>query len=131
MHFFLVDRGNRLSTTLRSVALLLSQFTRVTTCQLDVSVQDIKDALSHDIHVILVTVKDYGLTHFRFGHLEYVKSVIIRFHSLQHLSASRRWSVLSGIYRFQNAGDHRYPVTDLEVDTRGVVESRPGRPCRD
>ena len=110
---------------------MISQFTHVTTCQLDVSVPDIKDALAYAIHEFLVAVRDYGLTQFRFDRLEYVKGVIFRFHSLHHLSASRRWSVLLGIYRFENAGDHRYPVTDVEVDTRGVVESPPGGPCRD
>jgi len=60
-----------------------------------------------------------------------VKGVIIRFHSLHHLSASRRRPVLSGIYRFETAGDHRYPVTDPEAETRGVVASNPGRRCRD
>ena len=110
---------------------MLSKFTRVTNCQLDVSVQNIKDALAYAIYEFLDTVRDYGFRKFRFGHPEYVKSVIIRFHSLHHLSAIRRWSVLSGICRFENAGDHRYPVTDLEVGTRGVVESRPGRPYSD
>jgi len=104
---------------------------RVTICELDVSFQDIKDALAYAIHEFLVTVRDYGLTQFRFGRPEYVKDVIFRFHSLYHLSASGPWSVLSGVYRFKNEGDHRYPLTDLEVDTRGVVDSPPGRPCRD
>jgi len=110
---------------------VLSLFTRVTTCQLDVSVRDIKDALVYAIHEFLVTVRDYGLMLFRFGRPEYVKCVIIRFHSLHHLSANRRWSILSGIYQFENAGDHRYPVTDIEIDTRGFVDSRPGGPCRE
>jgi len=56
---------------------VLSQFTRVTTCQLDVYVQYIKDALAYAIHEFLVTVRDYGLTQFRFGRPEYVKGVII------------------------------------------------------
>jgi len=43
--------------------------------------------------------------------------------TLHHL-----WA-LSGIYRFEKAGGHQYHVTDLEVDTRWFVESRPGRPC--
>ena len=103
----------------------------ITNCQLDVSVQDIKDALAYAIHEFLVTDKDYGLTQYRFGSTEYVKLVIIRFHSLHYLTASRRWSVLSGIYPFENVGEHRYLVTDLEVVTRGVVASRSGRPCRD
>jgi len=108
-----------------------SLFPRVTTCQLDVSVQDNKTAFCYDIHEFLVTVRDYGLTQFWFARPEYVKDVIIPFHSLHHLSTNRRWSVLSGINRFENAGDHRYPVTDLEVASRGIVESRPGRHCRD
>ena len=87
---------------------MLSQFTRVTSCQINVSVQDIKDALANAFHEFLVTVREYDLTQFRFGPPEYVKGVIIRFHTLHHLSANRRWSVLSGIYRFENAGDHRY-----------------------
>ena len=110
---------------------MLSQFTRVTTCQIYASVQDIKNALDYTIQENIVAVRYYGLTQFRFGRPEYVKDVIFRFHSLYHLSASGPWSVLSGVYRFKNEGDHRYPLTDLEVDTRGVVDSPPGRPCRD
>ena len=120
MILLLVDRGNRLSAT--------SQFTRLITCQIDVSVQDIKNELAYAFHEFLVTVTDYGLTQFLFGRPEYVKGVIIRFHSIHHLSANRHWSVLPGIYRFENAGDHRYPVTHLELGNRGVDESRPGRP---
>ena len=90
MSFSLVDRGTRLSATFAKCDLVLSQFTRVTTCQLDVSVQEIKNALAYAIHEFLVTVRDYGLTQFRFGRPECVKGVLIRFHSLHHLSASRR-----------------------------------------
>ena len=110
---------------------VLSQFTWVTTCEIDVYVQDIKNALAYAIHDFLVTVKDYGFTQFRFESSENVKGLIIQFHSLHHLPSSRRWSVLSGIYRFENAGDHRHTVTILDLDTRGVVESSLGRPCRD
>jgi len=59
---------------------LLWQFTRVTTCQLDVSVHDIKNALAYAIHEFLVTIRDYGLTQYRFRRTEYVKGVLIRFH---------------------------------------------------
>jgi len=110
---------------------VLSYFTRVSTYQLDVSVRDIKDALAYAIHEFLVIVRDYDLRKFRSCRSEYVKGVVIRFHSLHQLSANRRWSVMSGIYRFENASDHRYPETELEVGTRGLVDSRPGRPCRD
>jgi len=68
---------------------VLSQFTRVTNCQLDVSVQDIRDAVAYAIHEFFVTVRNYGLTQCRFGRPEYVKGVIILFHSLEHLSARR------------------------------------------
>ena len=122
---------NSLVGHLTKCELVLPHFTRITTCQLDVSIQDIKNALVHAIHEFLVTVRDYGLTHFRFGCPEYVKGVIIRFHSLHHLSTSRRWSLLSGIYRFEKAGDHRYLVIDLEVDNCGVDELISGRPCTD
>jgi len=104
-------------------ALLLTQFTRVTTSQSDVTVQEIKDALAYAIHKFLVRVPDYRPTQFRFGRLEYVKGVIIRFHSLHHTSASARrlYSALSGIHSFKIAGDHQYLVTSLEVDIRGGV----------
>jgi len=85
----------------------------------------------NSLMLFTISLLQLEITQFRFVRPEYVKGVIIRYHSLDHLSANRRWSVLSGIYRFENAGDHRYPLTDLEKDTRGVVESRPGRPYRD
>jgi len=56
---------------------VVSQFTRVTSCQFDIYVQDIKDALAYAIHEFLVTVRKYGLTQLRFGRLEYVKGVIL------------------------------------------------------
>jgi len=115
---FFCSLSNSLVGHLAKCELVLSQFTSVTTCQLDIPVQDIKNALAYAIHDFLFTVRDYGLTQFGFGRPEYVKCVIIRFHSLYHLSANRRWSVLSGIHRFENTGYHRYPVTDLEVGTQ-------------
>jgi len=110
--------------------LVFSQFPRVTTCQLDVCVQDLKDAVAYPIDEFHLTVRDYGLTQFRFGRPEYVKGVIIQFHFFHQLSVSG-WSFLSGICWFEHAGNDRYPVTDLGVGTRGVCESRPGRACRD
>jgi len=99
----------------------------------DVSIQVIKNALAYSIQKFLVTVRDYRPTQFRFGRLKYVKGVIIRFHSIrpQSASASKKLSALSGLYSFENAGDHRYLVTDLKVDTRGFVKSRPVMPCID
>ena len=60
-------------------SLVLSQFSSVRIGQLDVAVQDVQDAFAFAIHEFLFTVRDYGLTQFRFGHLGYVKDVIIRF----------------------------------------------------
>ena len=56
---------------------MLSHFTRVTKCKLDVSVQDIKEALAYAIHEFFVTVRDNGPMQFRFGRPEYVMGVII------------------------------------------------------
>jgi len=60
----------------------VSQFVCVTTGQLYVAVQDVQDALAYAIHEFLLTVRDYV---FRFGRLELVKGVLIRFHLLHRL----------------------------------------------
>lgn len=58
---------------------MLSQFACFTTGELNVTVQDVQDAYAYAINEFLFRVRDYGLTQFRLGRVEYMKGVIIRF----------------------------------------------------
>ena len=68
---------------------MLPQFPRIATRQFDIAVQDVQHAFAYAIHELSFTVRNNSFTQSLFGRLEYVKSVIVRFHSLHSLSQSR------------------------------------------